>query len=263
MMRAIALEAQVVRDLSPPDVFHAAARAGFAMAGVWIDPSTWTAQMTRNVRSAIGATGVTALDAEVVRIGDDDDGDHDRLIDIAGEIGVRHVIIVSMARRPQQTIDRLADVAARAQGAGIVPVLEFGRFTTVTTLDMAFDIVKRCDVVVGILPDPLHLHRSGGVPADLALVPARYIPFAQICDAGPAPEPATREKLLWEARHDRRDLGDGLLPLADYVGALPRTIPLSNETRSLRVERAYPDPFDRATALAERMRAMLAIWDHG
>lgn len=219
--------------------------------------------MTRDVRAAIDATGVAALDAEVIRIGDAEQDDHDRLIDIAGEIGVRHIIAVSMASHAQQTIDCLNRLGVRARAAGIVPVLEFGRFTMVTTLNMALDIVTRCDVEVGILPDPIHLHRSGGVPADLGQVAAHHIPYAQICDAGPIPEPATPDRLLWEARYDRRDLGDGILPLADYVTALPSGIPLSNETRSLAVERRYPDPFDRAAALAERMRSMLNIWQHG
>jgi hypothetical protein len=84
-----------------------------------------------------------------------------------------------------------------------------------------------------------------------------------MCDAGSAPDRLTPETLLWEARHDRREVGQGTLPLAEYVAALPPEVPLSDETRSLALERRYPDPYERASTLADRMRAFLRTLEAG
>ena len=208
--------------------------------------------MTHKVRTAFAETGIGALEAEVIRIGAD--GDHRRLIDIASEIGVNHVIVVSMIADARATRDSLAEIADYAAGTGIRPVLEFGGFSGIATLEEALAIIAASGADVGILPDLLHLSRSGGRPADLHMVPQSMIAFAQICDAGPPLEDMGAEALLWEARYARCDLGEGTLPVAEYIAALPPGIVLSNEVRSLELERRLPDPFERAAALAKTMR---------
>lgn len=259
----IAIEAQVLRELGPADVVRAAAEAGFAMSGVWIDSARWTAAMTREVRAAFADTGVAPLDAEVVRIAGGVEADQLRLIDIAGELGVPNVIAISLTPDAGRTEAALAALAEHGAPAGVRVAFEFGRFSAVATLAEALAVLDDAGPEVGLLPDPLHLHRSGGEPRDLTGVAPERIAFAQICDVGPAPNAPTREALLHEARHERRDLGGGVLPLADYVAALPPGVALSNEVRSLEVERRHPDPYKRAAALAANMRACLREWREG
>ncbi|MDB5670882.1 MAG: sugar phosphate isomerase/epimerase [Alphaproteobacteria bacterium] len=261
VINPLAIEAQVLRDLPADEVVHAAAAAGFDMAGIWIDPAIWTIAMTRRVRRAFRETGLVALDAEVVRItgGEIEDAQR-RLIDIAAEIGARHVIAVSLTPDRAASAASLAALADHAAPAGIGIVIEFAPFSSIATVATAIDVATAAGPSVGILPDPIHLIRSGGRPADLATLPPERILFAQICDAGPGPEAPTADSLLWEARHDRYLLGEGTLPLAAYVAALPPGLILSDETRSLKIERLYPDPWRRAQAVGDRLRMSLRVW---
>ncbi len=260
-MNPIALEAQVVRELDPTAVIQAAAVAGYDHAGVWIDVARWTAQTTRDVRSAFAQTGVRPLDAEVLLIRGEVTDDQRRLLDIAGEIGVPHVLAVSFLPDPAHSAAVLAALKEHASHAGTALILEFGRFTTIATPTDALAIVTEAGAGIGILADPIHLARAGCTPADLALLPAEVLPFAQLCDAGPPPADLSAAGLLEEARFHRRELGEGVLPLRDYVAALPPGIPLSNEVRSLEIERRWPDPVERATRLAQTLRRILKEWE--
>lgn len=252
------LEAQVVGELTPDDVVRAAAAAGFEMAGVYIDLATWTNATTKAVRRAFAETGVAPLEAEVIRLGDTIGEDERRLIAIAAEIGLPHLIVVAMDADRLRTADLLAELGVLGAAAGVRPILEFGAFTAVPTVDAAIDAVCRAEGRVDILADPIHLERGGGTAADVRRLAASLMPFAQICDAGPPPADLSPAGLLDEARHHRRDIGAGVLALDAFYHALPAGIPLSNEVRSRAMARRYPDPFDRAKALAGTMRAWLA-----
>jgi len=54
--------------------------------------------------------------------------------------------------------------------------------------------------------------------------------YAQICDAGPdMPGPGDTPALIREARTGRLLPGEGVLPLAELIAALPATVPLAIE----------------------------------
>jgi sugar phosphate isomerase/epimerase len=79
-----------------------------------------------------------------------------------------------------------------------------------------------------VLIDALHLARTGGSPEDVRAVPPGLIRHAQLCDA-PAEAPRSMDAIIQEARAGRLLPGDGALPLAALVAALPPTTPLSIE----------------------------------
>jgi sugar phosphate isomerase/epimerase len=81
-----------------------------------------------------------------------------------------------------------------------------------------------------VLVDALHFSRSGGIPAHIAQVDPALFRYAQICDAGPdMPGPGDTPALIREARTGRLLPGEGVLPLAELVAALPDTVPLAIE----------------------------------
>lgn len=253
--RPIGLAAQTVTGLTPARTVEVAAAAGFDMVGLTVDPATWSDTDTRAVRAALAGSGLVALDAEVIRIRSGFEADFARLLDIAGVIGIRHVIVVSFAEQRDVTRDTLARIAAHAATVNIRPVLEFGAFTRVPTLQAAVDLASEAGV--GVLADPMHLHRSGGVPADLIRLSPWLLPYAQLCDAGPALAYADAADLLFEARESRHDIGEGVLPLADFVAALPSGTPLMNEVRSRALADRIGDPAALATHYARTMRYWL------
>jgi sugar phosphate isomerase/epimerase len=253
--RRISLAAGVLPDFGPAETVSAAAAGGWSAAGIWIDLKTWTPATTLDVRRRLQGLGLAALDAEVIwlRAGPDD-ADHFRLIDIAAEVGAANVLAVSSAPEPGDTADKLGRLSEHAQAAGLRVSLEFGAFTAVRGLADALDVLARCGPGPGLLVDPLHFARTGGTPADLARVdPARFA-YAQFCDAaanGPSPDdvPAIIEEAL-----DLRLLpGEGELPLAEILAALPAATPLSVELRSKALRDRFPDAADRARALFQAM----------
>jgi sugar phosphate isomerase/epimerase len=130
-------------------------------------------------------------------------------------------------------------------------VLEFLPILGVRTLTDAVRAASDVgDPRVGVLVDALHLARAGQSPADVAALDPALFPYLQICDADAEPP----EDLLDEALHGRQLPGDGGLPIAELLAAVP-DVPLSFELRSRALREAHPDPLDRARAV----RAAVAV----
>ena len=112
--------------------------------------------------------------------------------------------------------------------------LEFAIYTGVRTLAHAAHVVaqsKRANA--SVLIDALHFSRSGGLPAHVAQVDPALFRYAQICDASAdMPGPGDTQALIREARTGRLLPGEGVLPLAELVAALPATVPLAVEAPS-------------------------------
>jgi sugar phosphate isomerase/epimerase len=138
-----------------------------------------------------------------------------------------------MSAEPEEarTLDRFGDLCDRAAAYGLDVCLEFAIYTGVRTLAHAAEVVarsKRSNAFV--LIDALHFSRSGGLPAHVATVDPSLLRYAQICDAGPdMPGPTDTPALIREARTGRLLPGEGVLPLAELVAALPDGAPLAIE----------------------------------
>ena len=76
----------------------------------------------------------------------------------------------------------------------------------------------------------MHFSRLGGIPAHIVRVDPSLFRYAQICDASAdMPGPGDTPGLIREARTGRLLPGEGVLPLAELVAALPDTVPLAVE----------------------------------
>jgi sugar phosphate isomerase/epimerase len=252
--RLISLAAGTVLDVGPADTVSVAADAGFPATGIWFDPSTWTDATTKEVAARLSDTGVVALDIEPVILGRGPDPG-DRLVDTAAQLGAGHVLVASGPADRSEVLDRFASLCDRAAPAGVAIVLEFLPIFTVGSLAAAIEIVQEAGRPnAGVLVDTLHLARSGGTAADLRAVPPRLLPYLQLADAPAAAPP--QEQLRDEALHGRRLPGDGALPLAAVLDAVP-AVPVSLEIRSRAAMEAYPDPTDRARAVLAATQQLL------
>ncbi len=248
--RLLSLAAGTVLDVDPPDAVDVAAAAGWDAVGLWFDPVTWTPSRAAAVARRLDATGLTALDVEPVILGRGDDHGNE-LVEVAVELGARHVLVASGPAARGEIVDRFGALCARAAGTGIVVVLEFLPIFSVATLAAAVGIVEEVGTG-GVLVDTLHLARSGGTPADLAAV-RHLLPYLQLADAAAEPPTSLRE----EALHGRMLPGAGALPLRDVLDAVP-SVPVSVELRSQALMDAHPDPVDRARAVLNATRTVLA-----
>lgn len=255
MTRPIGLSAQTIPNIPPLRLVELARIGGFDRVGLTVEPSQWTAKDVARVRRGLVDEAVVLQDIEVIRLSDRVTCDMRRQIDIAAELGAGWIITVSFNDNVAATIDLLGELVAHASGSGAMPILEFGRFTSIGSVEDA----RSAGTAAGcpILLDPLHLARSGGDAGAVRSLPATLLPYAQICDAGPPPTNQDRATLLEEARHERRDLGCGTLDLRAFVEALPAGIALMNEVRSAAMAATFRDPQSHARHLGRTMRRWL------
>lgn len=256
--RVLSLAAGTVPECSPAETVAAAAAAGFDASGVWVDLSTWTSSVAAEVRRRLDDTGLRALDAEVIRLAADRPlDDAKRVVDIAADVGAEFVLAISLDPDVARTAAQFAELCAHAGTVGVRPVLEFMRFTTVRTLADAVGVVERAGHPAGgVLVDALHLDRGGDTPSEVADVDPSLLPYAQLCDASADRPP--QDGLVVEALDGRLLPGDGALPLADLIAALPPSAPFSMELRSAALRTGYPDATERAEVVLAASRTMLA-----
>lgn len=255
----ISLAAGVLPEFTPQQTARAAAAAGFDATGVWVDTDSWTDATTREMRAILEDTGLPALDVEVIWLkpGPLDDA-HRRVLAIGRDLGARHALVVSSDPDDGATAAKLAELCDLA-GPNLRVALEFGLFTEVRTIGQAAAIAARvAHPQIALLVDPIHLARSGGSAGDVAALDPAWLPYAQFCDAKPVTfDLSDRDAIIHDAVDERMLPGDGCLPLRAVLEALPAGIPLSIELRSRALRDGYPDPVDRAQALAESTRAYL------
>jgi len=261
MRPVLSLASGVLPEATPLQTVQAAAASGFDAVGLWIDTATWTPQTTREVRQASRDSGLQVLDAEVLwlRPGPGNPG-HLQAIDIAAEIGAANVLVVSSDPDVAATVAKFVALCEHARAMPLRVALEFGAFTDVPTLAAATAILRQAaQPNQALLVDALHLQRSGGRPADLLPLPADWFSYAQLCDAPlSGPSASDRAAIRDEAVDHRLCPGEGALPLADLLQALPAQLPLSVEVRSRRLRDDYPDFVARAREVERLTRQWLS-----
>jgi sugar phosphate isomerase/epimerase len=259
-MHEISLASGVLPEFGPVAIVEAAGAAGFDAVGLWVEPGEWTAQTTRETRAALAATGLPVLDVEVVWIKPDSSLDeHRRVLDVGMELGARNVLCVSSDPDHGATAAKLAALCAHAEGSGMRVALEFGIFTQISNLARALDVLDRVDHPLrAVLVDAIHVDRSDTSLAEIAAVDRALLPYAQFCDArAERPDPANLDAIIADAVDQREQCGEGALPLAALLDALPPAIPLAIELRSAALRKAFPHAIPRAKAVADATRAFL------
>jgi sugar phosphate isomerase/epimerase len=255
----ISLASGVLPEFGAADVIYAAKAADFDAAGLWIDVDKWTVADTQAAKAALSDTGITVLDVEVVWIKPDSRlDDHKRTLDIGAELGAQNMLCVSSDPDKNATAAKLAALCAHSPGIRIA--LEFGVFTQVKNLADARNIIGAVNhPLAAILIDPIHVDRSGTTIAEIAALPPHLLPYAQFCDASAnRPDPDDFDAVIIDAIDLRLQAGEGVLPLAAMLNAMPVDVPLSIELRSKFLRDAYPGASDRASAVARATRKWMA-----
>jgi sugar phosphate isomerase/epimerase len=137
---------------------------------------------------------------------------------------------------------------ALATSVGMRLVLEFLPYSAIRTLQNARQFITESGATSArLLLDALHLERSGGTVAEVAALPSEELGFWQICDARKRPEGVIPDEVLMqEARTARLPLGQGELPLAELLAAVPADLEIEYEVADASI-RHLPEE-DRAIA---------------
>ena len=238
----ISLAHLTVLDTTPPELIEVAAAAGFRTVGIRLTatPSVGVppydclrdGPLLRDTLARMAATGVSVLDTEFLRFEPERPvAVPEGFLEVSARLGARNVLVMSAEPDQARTLERFGDLCDRAAPYGLQVCLEFAVYTGVRTLADAARVVatsKRTNA--SVLVDALHFSRSGGRPSHVRQVDPALFRYAQICDAGPdVPAPTDTPALIREARTGRLLPGEGALPLAELVAALPPDLPLAIE----------------------------------
>jgi len=242
MTHPISLAHLTVLDTTPPELVTVAAEAGFRTVGIRLTatPSVGVppydvlhdGPVLRETLRRLADTGVAVLDTEFLRFEPDQPvGVPDGFLEVSARLGARYVLVMSAEPDEARTLDRLCALCEQAATYGLQVCLEFAIYTGVRTLAHAAEFVARSKRTnLSILIDALHFSRSGGLPSHVAQADPALFRYAQICDASPEmPAPDDTSSLIREARTGRLLPGEGVLPLAELVAALPPDVPLAIE----------------------------------
>jgi sugar phosphate isomerase/epimerase len=240
--RRIGLAHLTVLDTTPPELVSVAAAAGFRTIGVRLTatPSVGVppydmlheGPMLRETLLRLADTGVSVLDTEFLRFEPEHPvGVPEGFLEVSARLGAKSVLVMSAEPEEARTIERFGELCERAAQYDLDVGLEFAIYTGVRTLAHAADVVARSKRPnASVVIDALHFSRSGGVPAHVGEVDPSLLRYAQICDAGPdMPGPGDTPALIREARTGRCLPGEGVVPLAALIAALPAGVPLTIE----------------------------------
>ena len=246
---------------SPLDTIDAAADGGFRSVGIRItgrrpgdpfpsplgDRSAIAAIRARAAERGVRLSSVHAYQV-VPEVAEDE---LKRVVEAIAELGSRSTVVNVYMPDESLTVDTLARYCELCEPAGMDVALEFVPFSTVRSLDDALRVATRVGKPnLRLVIDALHLARSGGHPDQLRAVDPSRIACVQLCDAKAVVGPRSDEALRRESRGRRLLPGDGDLPLAQLLSAVPSDV---------EVEYEVPRQDFAALTLAERARVAFSV----
>lgn len=248
----------------PLELIALARAGGFDAVGIrLIDPAPQAdffplvseAGLRRKVKAELDATGIALLDVEAVWLWPQTQPRALRpALETAAELGARHLLVAGNDPDRQRMTGNLVELCGMARDCGLRVGLEFIPYTELSSLALAQAVLAAAaQPDAGLLIDALHLNRSGGSPAEIAAVDPALIAYGHVCDAPAArPDPAAMRN---EARAARLLPGDGGLPLAAFLQALPAGRPIALEAPSTA---SAGDDMERARRAGAACRRLLA-----
>lgn len=268
-VRRIGIEFITVFGMGPVEFVHLTADLGCLDIGIALAPMfasplgypDWSlredAALRRDVITALAerAVEISLGEGFLIRPGVEI-GDSGRDLDIMRELGARRINMCSIEPDVSRSLDQCATLAEMADMRGMESTLEFGPIFAIADLPTA--LAARHHVgrsSFRLLIDTLHLARAGLGAKDIAALPPDTIGYAQLCDA---PLGFTQESYMNEARFERMAPGEGELPLAEIVAALPADIVVGLEIPMLKEAQAGVDAHRRVGRCVEATRNLLS-----
>lgn len=239
-MDRLALEFISLLGMPPVQHIETAARLGvrklgFAPAPIAANPegyAPWDLRgnpaLLRDTKAALAANGVAlSLGEGFLIMPGLEIGDSASTMDVMAELGAPIVNTIVMEQDRPRAFDQFAKYAAMASERGMLAALEFMPMMWPIDLHEAAAFVTDSGAAnARALIDAMHFFRGGSDAADLARIDPALIGYVQVCDV---PMPATNPDYGMEARDNRLPPGEGDLPLAAFIAALPKHVTIGLE----------------------------------
>jgi sugar phosphate isomerase/epimerase len=178
-------------------------------------------------------------------------------LDIMAELRIPRINGVSIEPDRARTFDELALLTELAAERGILTSIEPVPGLTIPDLPTALAAVEHIGrEEISLLIDTMHVARSGAGADDLRSLPAERIGYIQLSDV---PLRSTKEfHYAEEAIYHRMAPGEGELPLAEMLAALPDECVVGLEVPMRSRAEAGVSAYDRLLPCVQSARALLA-----
>jgi sugar phosphate isomerase/epimerase len=237
-VRKLIIAPTTLQDTAPIEYIEATAAAGYDGIGLRVHrspgrpfhPVVGNAVLIAEMRDRIADAGLDVFDLYSFYLQPDTDvTSFAPAMELGASFGAKYATVMGADEDWSRQRDNFAKTCDLAAQFGLTCSLEFAVIRPLATLPHTLQLIAEAQRDAVICIDPLHLARSGGSPADVKALDAKYFPYAQISDGvlDPGePNPALFGKL---GLGTRAMPGEGTLPLRELIAALPRDIPLSVE----------------------------------
>lgn len=237
-MNRIIIAPTTLQDTAPIEYIEATIAAGYDGIGLRVHrspglpfhPVVGGAGLIREMKSRIADAGLEVFDLYSFYLQPDTDvASFAPALELGASFGAKYATVMGADEDWSRQRDNFVKTCDLAKQFGLVCSLEFAVIRPLATLPQTVRLIEESKREAVMCIDPLHLARSGGSPADVKALPAKYFPYAQISDgilAPGEPNPALFGKL---GLGQRAMPGEGNLPLREVIAALPQGIPLSVE----------------------------------
>lgn len=258
-------------DAPPLEFVRAAAAAGYdgvglrlnASPGLPFHPVLGNAPLVRELRAGLGDSGLAVLDIYSFYLQPATDvRAFAPALELGASLGASYALTMGDDPEWNRLVDSFGRFCDLAAGFRLACALEFAVMRPLASLAQSVRLAEesaRANAVVCI--DPLNFVRGGGTPAEVKATDPRLLPYAQISDGvlGPGePDPAMLGRM---GPNQRRLLGEGVVPLAALLDALPAGLPLGVELPP--PQGAQPSAVEWAKATAANVRGFLARYERG
>lgn len=256
-------------DAPPLEFVRAAAAAGYdgvglrlnASPGLPFHPVLGDAPLVRELAAALRDSGLAVLDVYSFYLQPATDvRAFAPALELGASLGAKYALTMGDDPDWGRLVDNFGRFCDLATGSGLACALEFAVMRPLASLAQSVRLAKesgRANAVVCI--DPLNFVRGGGTPAEVKATDPRLLPYAQISDGvlGPGePDPALLGRM---GPNQRRLLGEGVVPLAALLDALPAGLPLGVELPP--PTGARPSAAGWAKTTAANVRGFLARYE--
>ncbi len=238
-MNKLALAPTSLVDAGPLEHVAAAAAAGFDLVGVRLhrspslpfQPVVGHPALMRALERKLDDSGIGVLEIFSFYLEPATDvASFVPALEFGAALGGRYAMVIGEDPELARLTDNFARLCDVAAPLGITPTIEFVPFRALATLEQALRVLRdAARPNAALCLDPLHFARSGGTPAQLAGLDPALFPYAQLSDGVLGPGEPDLARVRANGLGERRLPGEGALPLAALLRALPPGLPLSVE----------------------------------
>jgi sugar phosphate isomerase/epimerase len=238
-MNKFVLAPTTLPEVAPLEYIDAAIHAGYDAVGLRLHkspglpfhPVVGNAALIAEIKAILKDAGMPLFDIFSCYLEPETKmSDFTASLALGAELGGKYIMVMGndpVFSRMRDNFGLFCDEATRFN---LVPTIEFVPTRPLCTMKMAVQIINESGCGIGtVCTDPLHFARTGGSGAEIRSYGTKYFPYTQLNDGVVFPGEPNPTDFGKMPQGQRKMLGKGDVPLAEFLDAFPPGLPLSIE----------------------------------